>query len=49
MGYTSELDELMETICDRCRYPLEVGEQEQLDDICAGCPIRDEIESLINQ
>lgn len=47
MGYTNELDELMEDICDRCRYPLEVGEQ--LDDICFGCPIRDEIESLMRQ
>lgn len=49
MGYTNELDELMEDICDRCRYPLEVGEQEQLDDICFSCPIRDEIESLMRQ
>ena len=49
MGSTNERAELTEDICDRCRYPLEVGEQEQLDDICAGCPIRDEIESLINQ
>lgn len=51
MGYTNELDELMEDICDRCRYPMELEEdgQEQLDDICAGCPIRDEIESLMRQ
>lgn len=46
MGYTSELDELMEEICDRCRYPIEVSEQEELDDICAGCSIRDEIEAM---
>lgn len=46
MNYTDELDELMEEICDRCRYPLEASEQEELDDICAGCTIRAEIEAL---
>lgn len=46
MGYTSELDELMEEICDKRRYPLEAEDQEELDDICAGCTIRAEIEAL---
>lgn len=39
----------METVCDKCRYPLEVGDQEQLGGICAGCTIREEIENLMNQ
>lgn len=47
MGYTSELDEVMENICDRCRYPLEVADQGELEDICEGCTIRAEIEDLL--
>lgn len=49
MAYTDELDEIMESICDRCRYVVEVDGQEQLDGICAGCTIREEIENLMNQ
>lgn len=49
MAYTDELDEIMESICDRCRYAVEADGQDQLDDICAGCTIRDEIEHLANQ
>lgn len=48
MNYTDALDELMENICDKCRYPLETDGQEQMDDICTGCTIRDEIEQLMN-
>lgn len=50
MNYTDALDELMESICDKCRYPMALEEdgQEQLDDICTGCTIRDEIEQLMN-
>ena len=49
MAYTDELDEIMESICDRCRYPIESEGQEQLDGICAGCTIREEIENLMSQ
>mgnify|MGYP006862836976 CR=1 FL=1 len=45
MAYTDELDEIMESICDRCRYVVEVDGQDELDEICAGCTIRDEIEA----
>lgn len=47
MEYSDALDELMEDICDKCRYPIESDDQEQLDAICAGCSIRDEIEALL--
>ena len=43
------LDAVMEDICERCRYVLEAEGQEQLDDICAGCTIRAELEELIRQ
>lgn len=46
---TNELDELMESICDRCCYSVEADGQYELDDICAGCTIREEIEHLMNQ
>ena len=38
MEYSDALDELMEDICDKCRYPMALEEdgQEQLDGICAG-------------
>lgn len=49
MAYMDELDEIMESICDRCRYVVEVDGQDELDEICAGCTIRDEIEHLANQ
>lgn len=49
MEYSDALDELMEDICDKCRYPIQSEDQEQLDGICAGCTIRDEIENLMNQ
>ena len=29
------LDDVMESICDRCRYALGAQEQAELDDICA--------------
>lgn len=47
MEYSDALDELMEDICDKCRYPIQSEDQEQLDGICAGCSIRDEIEELL--
>lgn len=47
MEYSDALDELMEDICDKCRYPIQSEDQEQLDGICAGCSIRDEIEALL--
>ena len=37
------LDDVMESICDRCRYALEVQEQTELDDICAACTIPAEV------
>lgn len=49
MEYSDALDELMEDICDKCRYPIQSEGQEQLDAICAGCTIREEIENLMNQ
>lgn len=49
MEYSDALDELMEDICDKCRYPIESDDQEQLDAICAGFTIREEIENLMNQ
>ena len=51
MEYSDALDELMEDICDKCRYPMALEEdgQDQLDCICAGCTIREEIENLMNQ
>ena len=51
MEYSDALDELMEDICDKCRYPMarEEDGQEQLDGICAGGTIREEIENLMNQ
>ena len=49
MKYSDALDELMEDICDKCRYPMALEEdgQEQLDAICTGCTIREEIEALL--
>lgn len=47
MEYSDALDELMEDICDKCRYPIQSEGQEQLDAICAGCLIRDGIEALL--
>ena len=47
MEYSDALGELMEDICDKCRYPIQSEGQEQLDAICAGCSIRDEIEALL--
>lgn len=47
MEYSDALDELMEDICDKCRYPIQSEGQEQLDAIYAGCSIRDEIEALL--
>ena len=43
------LDDVMESICDRCRYALEVQEQTELDDICAACTIPADIEELVRQ
>ena len=42
-------DDVMESICDRCRYALEVQEQTELDDICAACTIPADIEELVRQ
>lgn len=43
------LDDVMECICDRCRYALEAQEQAELDDICAACTIPADIEELVRQ
>lgn len=43
------LDDVMESICDRCRYVLEAQEQTELDDICAACTIPADIEELVRQ
>lgn len=43
------LDDVMESICDRCRYTLEAQEQTELDDICAACTIPADIEELVRQ
>lgn len=43
------LDDVMESICDRCRYALEAQEQDELDDICAACTIPADIEELVRQ
>ena len=43
------LDDVMESICDRCRYALEAQEQTELDDICAACTILSDIEELVRQ
>ena len=43
------LDDVMESICDRCRYALEAQEQTELDDICAACTIPSDIEELVRQ
>lgn len=40
------VEELMERICGRCRYELEADGQEVLDDICAGCTIRADLETI---
>lgn len=40
------VDRLMESICDRCRYELEADGREVLDDICAGCTIRADLETI---
>lgn len=41
------VDRLMESICDRCRYELEADSQDELDDICAGCTIRADLEIMV--
>lgn len=40
------VDRLMESICDRCRYELEADGRDELDDICAGCTIRADLEII---
>lgn len=35
-----KLDEIMECVCDElCKYPEKAASQEELDMICAECPI----------
>lgn len=36
----SVLDEVKQNICDKyCRFPYEVEDQEQMDELCERCPL----------
>lgn len=37
------LDDVMELACAICHYPYKAHTQDELDDICEGCPLEDAI------
>ena len=37
------LDDVMELACGLCHYPYKAYSQDELDEICEGCPLEDVI------
>ena len=35
------IEDVMEIACAICHYPYKAGDQDELDEICAGCPMED--------
>ncbi len=44
-----KVEELTEKLCDNyCRFPIEVIDQDELDNICMKCPLNEITEVLLN-
>ena len=40
-------EKIMEAVCDLCHYPYALTDQEDLDEICARCPVEKIVEAQL--